>query len=201
MGQGMAEAPQTSLSLLARLRDLHDREAWSRFVDAYGPAVFNFARGKGLQPADASDLTQEVMRCVAAGIHRLEFDPNRGKFRSWLFTLVQRRYMDYLRRVRLTGSGDSSVMEQLDQLPDRQGQDSQTFDDSVEKHLLAAAMRQVESEVNPSTFQAFKLTALEGKTGKEVSEKLGLTLAAVYLARSRVTSRLKAIVRELEEPT
>ena len=67
----MAELPTTRASLLIRIRDLQDGEAWQQFVQVYAPVVYSYARRRGLQDADAADLTQDTLRAVAAGAGRL----------------------------------------------------------------------------------------------------------------------------------
>ena len=84
----MAELPATRASLLVRLRDRDDAAAWHEFVRLYAPVVYRFARRKGMQVADAADLTLDVLRSVSGSIGR--FDPRLGSFRGWLFTVVQR---------------------------------------------------------------------------------------------------------------
>src|SRR5437588_12482138 len=96
----MAASPQTRPSLLVRIRDAGDRTAWLQFVDLYAPLVYRFARRRGLQDADAADLTQEVLQAVAAGSRRLEYDPARGTFRGWLFTVARNRLHNFLLRQR-----------------------------------------------------------------------------------------------------
>jgi RNA polymerase sigma factor (sigma-70 family) len=86
----MVDMPPTRASLLLRLRDPLDGAAWREFVDLYAPLVYGYARKQGLQDADAADLCQEVLRAVLTGVSRLEYDPNRGAFRNWLFTVVRR---------------------------------------------------------------------------------------------------------------
>src|ERR1700676_5432926 len=92
----MAEIPATRASLLVRLRDSQDHDAWREFVRLYAPVVYRFARRKGLQDADAADLTQEVLRGVSSSVRA--FDPQFGLFRSWLFTLAHRRLYDFVQR-------------------------------------------------------------------------------------------------------
>src|SRR3954469_7131603 len=87
----MAEIPPTRASLLVRLRDRRDQEAWTEFVDLYVPLVYGYLRKQGLQDADAADLCQEVLGAVAGAVGRLEYDPARGAFRNWLFTVVRRK--------------------------------------------------------------------------------------------------------------
>src|SRR2546423_15156005 len=81
----MAEFPPTRASLLVRLRDPQDGTAWAEFVDLYAPLVYGYARKQGLQDADAADLCQDVLRAVAGAVGRLDYDPQRGAFRNWLF--------------------------------------------------------------------------------------------------------------------
>ena len=84
----MTESPVTRASLLLRLRDPRDVEAWGEFVEVYGPLVYDYGRRHGLQDADAADLTQEVLRAVAWSAGEFRYDPSRGMFRSWLFTVA-----------------------------------------------------------------------------------------------------------------
>src|SRR5215469_12699738 len=104
----MAEIPPTRASLLLRLRDAQDRDAWREFVDLYAPLVYGYARKQGLQDADAADLGQEVLAAVAGAVGRLEYDPGRGSFRNWLFTLVRRKLLNWRAALRnkVNGSGD-----------------------------------------------------------------------------------------------
>ena len=94
----MVEWPNTRASLLARIRDARDDQAWSQFVDLYAPVVYRYARRQGLQEADAADLTQEVLRAVARSVGRQGYDPGRGSFRNWLFTLARNRVCNFRTR-------------------------------------------------------------------------------------------------------
>ena len=115
----MADPPTTRPSLLIRIRDARDAEAWQEFVKLYGPVIYGYARKRGLQDADAADLTQDALRTVAAAAGRLEYDPRRGRFRAWLFTLVHRKLLDYLtsRQRRLQGTGDTQILIRLQEQP------------------------------------------------------------------------------------
>src|SRR5262249_9582718 len=115
----MTSAPVTSVSLLVRLRDARDGDAWRQFVRLYAPLVYRHARRKGLQDADAADPPQDVLCAASAAAGRLAYDPARGTFRGWLFTLAHRRLCDFLSRRRRPGhgSGDSEVQRLLDEQP------------------------------------------------------------------------------------
>lgn len=192
--------PPTRPTLLFRIRDARDQEAWERFIDLYAPLVYGFLRKRGLQDADAADLTQDVLRQVSVAVKSLEYDAKRGSFRSWLFTVVQNRLTDHWRKegIRVHGAGDTSAQHQLNEVPDAGGQDaSQEWDADYEQQLFQYAAKIVQQDFTPATWDAFWLTAVDGLPGRDVADKLGMTVAAVYLAKGRVMTRLKEQVRLL----
>src|SRR5919109_722672 len=107
----MADIPPTRASLLLRLRDPHDEAAWGEFVNLYVPLVYGYLCKQGLQDADAADLCQDVLGAVAGAVGRLEYDPAKGAFRNWLFTIVRRKLANWraLRRNRAEGGGGSTT--------------------------------------------------------------------------------------------
>src|SRR5689334_15164002 len=109
----MADLPTTRASLLVRIRDARDREAWGQFVQVYGPVVYGYARKRGLQDADAADLTQDVLRAVSAAAGRLDYDPRRGSFCGWLFTLAHHKLYDLLACRRRQGQGCGGTTAQV----------------------------------------------------------------------------------------
>ena len=193
----MVDVPATRPSLLVRLRNAQDHEAWADFVRLYAPALYRFARRKGLQDADAADLTQEVLRGVAGSIGRLDFDPRQGMFRGWLFTLAHRRLCDWLtnRQRREQGSGDSATLQLLHEQPERA--DEESWEQDLERAAFARAAEKIRPSLAESTWQAFWQTAVEGKSGKEVAQALGMSVGAVYLAKSRVMVRLKEQIAQM----
>jgi RNA polymerase sigma-70 factor (ECF subfamily) len=197
----MALAPPTRPSLLLRLRNLHDQQAWTQFVEVYAPLIYGYLRKRGLQDADAADLTQNCLRRVAARVGSLEYDPRRGSFRGWLFTIVRNQLRDFRDQPRrlLQASGDAAVQSLLDARPAPESDEEGDWERDHRRRLLAWAAEQVRPQVQEATWQAFQQTAVEGRPGKEVAERLGLTLAAVYLAKSRVMARLRALIRDVQE--
>jgi RNA polymerase sigma-70 factor (ECF subfamily) len=196
----MGDEPATSASLLLRIRDHGDHAAWSRFVDVYRPLVHGFARKHGLQEADAADLAQEVLRAVARSVGRLDYDPRRGSFRGWLFTVVRNQLRDFRERQRrqARGSGNSGVQQLLNERPAPPDGPEEDWDREYERRLFTWAAEQVRPAVQAATWQAFWRTAVEGQSGQEVAQALGLSVAAVYLAKSRVMARLKEEIRQLQ---
>lgn len=196
----MDDAPATRASLLLRLRDSQDTEAWREFVRLYAPVVYGFARKRGLQDADAADLMQEVFRSVAGAAGRLEYDPRRGSFRGWLYTVTRNKLYTFLNRRKRQpgGSGGADAQELLETAADA-GQDLDAlWNQEYERRLASWAMAEVRGEFSEPTWQAFHLTAVENRSPQEVARQLGLSPGSVYVAKSRVLARVRAKVRELQ---
>jgi RNA polymerase sigma factor (sigma-70 family) len=193
----MTESNITHPSLLVRIRNTDDECAWGEFVEIYSPLIYGFSRKQGLQDADAVDVTQEVLRSVARSIGRLDYDPRRGSFRGWLFTIVRNELKDWFGRQRsdVVGSGDSSAVCRFEDLPALESEDSACWDQEHQRRLFEWASKRIQTEVQKSTWSAFWETTVKGRSGKEVAAELGLSVAAVYLAKSRVMARLKELVQ------
>jgi RNA polymerase sigma factor (sigma-70 family) len=192
------DAPTTQPSLLLRLRDAADGPAWAQFVDIYAPLIYDFARQRGLQDADAADLTQDVLAVVSQSIRRFDYDPHRGSFRGWLFTVVVNKYRnlrDQLIR-REQGSGDSTAQQLLQELP--AAEDTERWEREYQQRLFAWAALEVQAHVEEKSWQAFWHTSVMGDRPQDVAKRLGLSVAAVYMAKSRVLARLRELVQQIQ---
>ena len=108
----MNDQTYTSVTLLLRLRDLNDKEAWDDFVQRYVPKIYAWCRRYGMQEADASDITQEVLgKCVSV-LRRFEYDPSRGSFRGWLKTVTNNTLRDFVNSCDRPGRGPCQVSDQ-----------------------------------------------------------------------------------------
>ncbi len=192
----MADFPPTRASLLVRLRDARDADAWAHFVQLYAPLVYGYARKQGLQDADAADFCQDVLRIVAGAIGKLEYDPERGAFRNWLFTIVRRKLINWraAQRIRVTASGDEETQRLIEQMPAADG-DVDQWETEWQRSVFAWACEQVRRDVAEKSWLAFWKTAVDGLPGKQVASELGLSVAAVYIARSRILARLKELAQ------
>jgi RNA polymerase sigma-70 factor (ECF subfamily) len=195
----MADSPSTDLSLLVRVRDPRDHEAWTQFVHAYGPLIYAYARKQGLQDADAADLMQEALRVVAGAVRGLAYDPAKGSFRGWLLAVVRNQLPRFWSRRGRPGEGTGSTSEhlRLQQVPDPAGERDAAWDEEYERRQFAWAAQRVRAQVQEATWQAFWRTAVEGQAAREVAAGLGMSVAAVYLAKSRVMARIKEQIRQL----
>lgn len=189
---------ETRASLLLRLRDHADGAAWSDFVSIYEPVIYRLARSRGLQDADAREVTQDVLLAVAGAIER--FDTQQGtRFGSWLARVTRNASIDLIRKRREQGTGRTDVIRSMEQQPEHADDPSALFDLERRRQLFRWAARQVRGQVHEASWQAFWLTAVEGRTAAAVAEQLQMTEGAVYVARCRVLARLRELIAKLDE--
>jgi RNA polymerase sigma factor (sigma-70 family) len=194
----MDEPPPTRDSLILRLRDPADAVAWREFTALYEPLVYHLACRKGLQDADARDLCQEVLLTVARAVHRWEPDPARGSFRGWLSRITRNLLVNFLtRQHEPRGSGASSAQELLEAQPSADPSAAALFEVEYRRRVFRWAAGEIQGEFTPTTWQAFWRTAVGGQPPKEAASELGLTVGAVYIARSRILARLRQKIEEL----
>jgi RNA polymerase sigma factor (sigma-70 family) len=196
----MTDSPMTRVSLLVRIRDRGDEDAWAEFVDLYAPLVYALARRRGLQEADAADLTQDVLRSVVRTAPRFAYDPGRGSFRGWLFTVArnQLRKWAHARQRQPSASGspdDQRLIEEQAAPPE----DGNFWEAEYRERLFAWAAERVRPSFRPSTWQAFWKTAVEERDPAAVAAELGMSVGAVYIARTRVLARLRECIRKVQD--
>lgn len=196
----MSHSPETRPSLLARLKDRADRDAWDEFSEIYRPVIYRLARHKGMQHADAEDLAQQVLAAVAKAIDRWRPDPQRAKFRTWLHRVAQNAILNALTRgVPDRGVGDSGVQALLEQHAEKAGPDSDLLRIEYRREVFRWAADRIRDEFQPASWQAFWLTAVENETVDDVARQLNKSRGAVYAARCRVMRRLKEEILHLDE--
>ena len=196
----MSDLPKTRVSLILRLRDDRDAQAWQEFAEIYQPLIFRIARQRGLQSADAHDLVQESMTRIARSIQHWDPDSRLGTFRGWISRIARNLIIDFLRnknRLPRTGDPSDDVHRLIEQVPDR-SMESQLFDREQEQQVFSWAASQVKRHFSDTTWQAFCLTSVAQQSVDLVAERLQLSRGAVYIARSRVMARLKAVVAKTQ---
>jgi RNA polymerase sigma-70 factor (ECF subfamily) len=196
----MSAVPETRQSLLVRLKDRADHEAWQEFTEIYQPLIFRLACQRGLQHADAEDLVQQVLAAVARAIDRWEADPQRARFRTWLSRIASNAIINSLTRGRADrGTGDSQLQELLAEQHASNEPASELLRIEHRREVFRWAARQIQIEFQRDTWDSFWLTAVEGREVAEVARELNRSEGAVYAARSRVMRRLREKVNDWEE--
>jgi RNA polymerase sigma-70 factor (ECF subfamily) len=192
---------RTRVSLLDRMcQDPGDQATWNEFVARYGPKIYGWCRHWGLQEADAQDVTQSVLLQLSTKMRRFAYDPSR-RFRSWLKTITQHAWSDFLSdRQRVpTTTCDTQTMEALGTVEARQDLET-CLEEAFDLELLELATRRVRQRIEARTWEAFRLTALDGVSGADAARRLGMNVAAVFKAKSNVKKQLQEEIRQLENP-
>ena len=196
----MSPASKTRPSLLLRIRQADDRGAWQEFFEIYAPLIHSYLRHRGLQDADAADLTQDVLQTIAAKAKQFDYDPDRGSFRGWLLTVTRNKLRDLVdrRQRQALATGDSAVQIVLREQVDPQS-DEQVWNQHHQWRLFLWAAEQVRVDFRPSTWEAFWSVAVDSKPVRQVAEQLEVSIGAVHIAKSRVLARLRQVLETVEE--
>lgn len=194
--------PETRASLIVRLRDAADVAAWDEFAAIYGPLVFRLALRQGLQAADADDVVQQVLLAVAQSVEQWQARPERGRFRAWLLTIARNIAIKTLTRRPLgsIGLGGDSWQGVVNEIKGPDGDTSSRFDMEYRREVYRWCAQQVRGSVSKNTWEAFQLTHVDGISIDKAAQQLGMPIGAVYVARSRVISRLRELAEQFEVP-
>lgn len=184
---------ETSTSLLEILRDRPDDTHWRRLVDLYSPLIRYWLGRHALLAADTDDLVQEVLCVVVRRMPEFHRQPRAGSFRAWLRTITANCLRDFwrARRIRPRATGDSDFQEMLEQLQDPNTGLSHQWDKEHDRFVTQRLLQTLRAEFQEQTWSAFQKLVVEGQTPSEVAAELGITVNAVFIAKSRVLSRLR----------
>lgn len=195
----MTEFPETRLTLLAGIQHPENHAAWDEFVALYRPVIYRMARRRGLQDADAQDLTQEVLVRIAKSIEHYQPQPD-TRFRHWLRRVARNAIMTVLTRTSPdVGLSATDHGPQVNELTADTSVDGQELAIEVQREIYLRAAAIVRTEVNADTWQAFELTVIQGQTCDAAAKTLGKSIGTIYAARSRIMKRLRDQVQLLNQ--
>jgi RNA polymerase sigma-70 factor (ECF subfamily) len=183
---------ETRQSLLLRAQT-GETAAWKDLTDLYRPLILGWLNRQGVPARDLEDLSQEVLLSVVKQLPGFRHSGNRGAFRCWLRTIVCRRTADYWRAIDADSQaqGGSSATAALQHIADPDSELNRQWDVEHDRYVVHCLLDLVEEEFEPVALQAFRRLALDGASGAEAAEELGLSVAAVYVAKSRVLARIR----------
>jgi RNA polymerase sigma-70 factor (ECF subfamily) len=188
----------TQLSLINRLHNADDHEAWLAFVEIYYPVIVSSLRVKGLQLADAEDVAQQVLVSVARALAVRPHDPDRAKFRTWLERVTRNAALNAMLRVpKDRASGGTDCLLALHELPQTMD-DAGVLDQEHRKQLMRLAAQSIECEFESDSWQAFWRTTVLGESIESVARELGKQVGSIYAARSRIIRRMRLEIQRLQ---
>jgi RNA polymerase sigma factor (sigma-70 family) len=195
----------TSPSLLLRIRNSGDAEAWQEFLNIYSPIVRDYCLQKRLQTSDVDDIVQEVMAAVSTAIREFNYDPCKGRFRSWLGTIAANRIRNHLAKQcnRPGRSLDSGSFFDGESGPIPQpllcADPDSAWVELFSERIYEAACKRIRPEVSDVQWTCFEATWARNESAADVALALNLPVHQIYLNKSRVLKRLEAEVRLLAE--
>lgn len=194
LGEEMIAQTTTHGTLLARLAVGSDSSAWGEFLDRYGDLIRRFAARRGLQPADADDVMQDVLMSLTRSMPGFQYDPAKGKFRAYLKTAVLRAVF------RKSRQNPAEIALQDIEAAVTRAADDATIDEVWElewrQYHLRQAMRMIDVEYNPADRAAFAQYAVEGNSAQQTADALDLSVEQVYQAKSRILKRIGQLIEQ-----
>ena len=199
----MSVSPTTRSSLIVRLSNRADSLAWEEFVDLYSPLIRRVAISRGMQDADACEIVQEVFIAIIKSIPHYQQRDQPGSFRSWLTTIARNKTLNRLSRLPLDVAKRANHAILEDVVSKRASNDTEQNDAEQvnemdlrwRQQIFVLAAEEVRMRVHPNTWTAFWMTAVEDRDCETVGNDLGLSVGAVYVARSRVLAKIREWVR------
>lgn len=184
----------TRHTLLARIKNPNDHDAWREFQELYPPMIFRYGRARGLGRSDAEEVRDQAMLIVARKIRSFEYDRRRGGFKNWLYRIASGLVIDLLRKRRVR-QADTEVLRLIesgapapDSVWERQWRDEHL------RYCVAAVRNQV-SELN---YTVFCMLVFDGCRVEDICQTLNLSANQVYKAKSLVLRRVREKLRELD---
>lgn len=181
----------TSITLLARLRQTVDGEAWARFTRTYSPLLYGWARQMGLAHDDAVDLVQDVFAVLVQRLPQFDYDGQK-RFRGWLWTITRRRWADRKRKPALPIDPGHNLSDLPASSADVSGEEAE-----FRAHLIRQVVPTLRGNFHESTWRSFWKHVVDGRPAAEVAAEEGVTVAAVYKAKLRVTAHLQKELADL----
>lgn len=188
--------PDTRMSLILRLVDRDNHDAWSEFVQVYQPVVQRFIQRHGLQYADAAEITQEVLSRVCKSIETWDPEHERSTFRGWLYRITRNQTIDFLRSKKPEVVLSEVYADESINIPIKDVDPSVEFRAEYERQLFFWAAETIRPTFKPTNWEAFWRSTVDGEAIEQVAEDLKISCGTVYVARSRIMAKLSAMIQQ-----
>lgn len=192
------EQQNTRATLLIRLRDKTDEASWGEFVEIYTPLLYAYCQKREIKPADIADIVQNVFRSISLAIKGFEYDPTKGRFKAWLFTVLRNAISTHYRkagRAPVT-TRETLLVERIEASPD--GAEVADWERDYQLRLLNWGMEKVKTEVSERSWKIFTETALKERSPEEVAVELEMNKNAVTVTKYRVVQKLRQKLHSID---
>ena len=189
----------TRLTLLQRAKNPDDHQAWEEFTSYY----FNFVKmvlaEMNVNYNDRDDLTQEVLLALWKTLPKFELDKKRGRFRTWMGTVVHNKVVDHYRKVsRRNNKIDKYRAEGEVSFPISKPEIENIIQSEWEVYVVQTALDRVSPHFSGKAMDVFKLS-MENLSPVEIAERLDLQKTSVNKLKNRVKERVLQEIEKLKE--
>lgn len=192
--------PDTRHTLIARLKDLQDQTAWEAFLAMYEPLILHYALRRGLQHADAADISQRVLWSVARAADSWTINNQQGSFRAWLAKVTRNAVINLLQRdSKYRGSGDSLSLDQILHTPAPNEESLTLWNQEHEMQIFRLAATRVQARFHADSWSLFWRTTVGAEPIDAVANELGKSLGAAYAIRSRILVAIRQAAQAIAE--
>jgi RNA polymerase sigma factor (sigma-70 family) len=189
---------ETRVSLIERVRDNADPTAWTEFFDVYRPLLIAYVRKRGVSEHDAADIVQDVFARLVPNLAHFEFDPERGRFRTWLWRVTHNALTDWARRRATRDRAERVWVDQFQPVDDGDSEDD--WNALYRRRILEVVLERVRATTQPATWACFAGRILAGLPAAEIAAETGASVNAVYVNASRVLARVREECEAFQEP-
>jgi RNA polymerase sigma-70 factor (ECF subfamily) len=199
---------RTRESLLLRVRNWGDDASWQEFFDIYWKIIYALAIRAGMSEIEAEEIVQSTMISLANSIRTFEYDPKVGSFRAWVCTQARWKITDHARRRaregeviqrRVPTKPNTPHTGTVTGTPDERNALAAFVNKDWDEAVAEVALAEVRRQVSAKHFQIFDLYVVKNWPIRRVSKTMKVSLATVYLTKSRIVRRLKKLKGELEK--
>lgn len=187
----------TTTALLEGLFNADDGVVWQVFDERYRPIMVGVGRRLGLSDSEAEDVAQETLLQFLRDYRANRYDREKGRLRGWIAGIARHRVIDYQRK-RGRRKEKSGGLSSLVEVPDEAGI-AELWDQEMDRSILRQSVEELRRTTRTSekSIKAFEMVIFERRPVESVADELGMTSHDVYVARSRVTTRLREIAERL----
>ncbi len=191
----MAVSDNTSITLLERIRDPGNHDAWERFAAFCQPVICRYARRLGCNAAMCQDVVQETLVDLVRIMATFRYDPAHGRFRSFLYQIVRRRVCNAWRRQARYQTLDPSDLAGHAVAPEQR---PDSWETEWQRQVAIEALELLRQRVEATSFEAFHADIVLGEPVANICARLDLQPNAFYQIRHRLGAALRRIVVSIE---
>jgi RNA polymerase sigma-70 factor (ECF subfamily) len=183
----------TRRTLLHRVRDPGDREAWEEFFELYAPLLEGYARAHGLARDDAEEVRDQCLEVLTRKLGDFEYRRERGSFSAWLHRIAHAKVIDLVRarNVRARESVELAALAAGDSDPD------QRWERQWRAEHLRYALERVQRDEPAERFRVFEMLLVDELPVREVCARTDLRPTQVYKIKAALLKRVRDVLERL----